>query len=251
MCKIQLRRIFFVIILLMAIPVWLRAVDEKENLPLTRIPLKLSGKSDSHGWKVIQFQNKPPNKVVSDKDGLHIAVESSADLLAYCLNEPVDVNGILLQGSVTDLPKIPEDKRQGDEDADDFAIRFGLIVSGTKKLSKIEKSFAPELIKRLCELVPDSQGIGHVLFLNLANDPPPEWGKRTHPIGRGLLREQVGCVKKAPGDFTMKVEFPQPCTVLALCIISDGDDTKSNFRVTVGNIQLNPKRKKQCPKAKP
>jgi len=253
MCKVQLRRIFFVIILLMVIPVCLRAVDEKENLPLTRIPLKLSGKSDSHeqGWKIIQFQNKSPNKVVSDKDGLQIAVKSSANLLAYCLNEPVDVNGVLLQGSVTDLPKIPEDKRQGDEDADDFAIRFGLIVSGAKKLSKIEKTFAPELIKRLCELVPSSHGIDHVLFLNMANDPPPEWRKRTHPIGRGLLREQVVCVKKEPGGFTIKVEFQKPCTVLALCIISDGDDTKSNFGVTVRNIQLNPKRKKQCDKTKP
>ncbi|MHC4203553.1 MAG: hypothetical protein ACYSTT_02810 [Planctomycetota bacterium] len=230
----------------MAIPVWLIAVDEKENFRLTQIPLKLSGKSDSHeqGWKVIRFQNKPPNKVISDEDGLRIGVESSANLLAYCLNGPVDVNSVLLQGLVTGFPRIPEDKRQGDKKADDFALRFGLVISGTKKLGKIERCFAPELIKRLCELVPKSQGIDHVLFLNLANNPPPKWRKRTHPVGKGLLQEQICSIKNEPGDFRIKVTFQKPYNVLALCIICDGDDTKSKYQVTINKIQLNPKREK-------
>jgi hypothetical protein len=253
MCKIKFRFIFFVIILTMAIPACSKAVDKKDNLQLTRIPLNLSGKSDSNeqGWKVIRFQNKPPNKVVSDEGGLHISVESSANLLAYCLKENVDVNGVLLQGSITGFPIIPEDKQQGDKQADDFAIRLGLVISGAKKLSKIEKCFAPELIKRLCELAPNSQGINHVLFLNMANDPPPEWRKRTHPVGKGLLREQICSIKDEPGDFRIKVTFQKPYDVSALCIICDGDDTKSKYQITINNIQLNPIREKECTKTKP
>jgi len=246
------RFVFLVIILLLATPAWSNAVTKKENPHLIRIPLKLTDKLDSreHGWKVIQFRSKPPNKVVSDKDGLHIGVDCSVNLLAYCLNEPVEVNGVLLRGSVTGLPRIQENRRQGDKKADDFVIRIGLVISGTKKLGKIEKLFAPELVKRLCELAPNSQGIDHVLFLNLANDPPPKWRNRIHPIGKGLLRERVACVSNEPGDFTLKVEFQEPYTVLALCIISDGDDTKSKFQVNVKNIQLNPKRRKTCTEAK-
>ena len=229
------------------IPACLDAVDKKEKFRPTEIPLKLLGKSDSReqGWKVIRFQNKPPNKVVSDEDGLHIGVESSADLLAYSFDEPMDVNGVLLHGSVTGLPKIPEGKQQGGKQADDFAIRFGLVISGTKKLSKMDKYFASELVKRMCELVPKSQGIDHVLFLNLANDPPPEWQKRIHPIGKGLIREQICSIKNKPGDFVIKAIFPKPCSVLALCIICDGDDTRSKYRVNVNNIQLNLEEKKQ------
>lgn len=243
---------FAIIMLLLVMPAWSDAVAQKENGPFIQIPLKLSDESDSHeqGWKVIQFRSKPPNKVVSDKDGLHIGVECSVNLLAYCLSEPVQVNGVLLRGAVTGLPKIQGNRRQGDKKADDFAIRIGLVISGTKKLSKIEKLFAPELVKRLCELAPNSEGIDHVLFLNLANDPPPKWRNRIHPIGKGLLRERIGCVKNEPGDFTLKVEFQKPYTVLALCIISDGDDTKSKYQVTVRNIQLNPKRRKTCTEAK-
>ncbi|MHC4243153.1 MAG: hypothetical protein ACYSU4_12170, partial [Planctomycetota bacterium] len=234
------RFVFLVIILLLVIPAWSNAANRKENPHVIQIPLKLANKlnSSEYGWKVVQFRNKPPNKIVSDKNGLHIGVEYSVNLLAFCLNEPLEVNGILLHGSVTGLPKIQEHRQQGDKKADDFAIRIGLVISGTKKLSKIEKFFAPELVKRLCELAPNSQGIDHVLFLNLANDPPPKWRNRTHPIGKGLIRERVVCVINEPGDFTLKVNFKKPYTVLALCIICDGDDTKSKFQVNVRNIVL-------------
>ena len=242
-CRCRLA--ILVTIVLLTTPAWSNAVTKKENLHSIQIPLKLSrSKSHEHCWKVVRFQNKLSNKIESDKEGLHIGVESSVNLLTYCFNEPVDVNSVFLQGSVTGLPRIPENRQQGDKNADDFAIRFGLVISGTKKLSKIEKLFAPELVKRLCELAPNSQGIDHVLFLNLANDPPPKWRNRIHPVGKGLLRERIACVSNELGDFTLKVEFQQPCTVLALCIISDGDDTKSKYRVTIRNIQLNPKTKK-------
>ncbi len=250
---IQCRRrlAFLVTIVLLTTPAWSNAIAKKENLRSIQIPLKLSkSKNNEHCWKVIQFQNKLPNKIVSDKEGLHIGVDSSVNLLAYCLDEPVDVNGVLLHGTVTGLPRIRENKQQGDKKADDFAIRFGLVISGTKKLSKIDKLFAPELVKRLCELAPNSKGIDHVLFLNLANDPPPKWRNRIHPVGRGLLRERVVCISNEQGDFTLKAEFQQPCTVLALCIISDGDDTKSKYQVTVRNIQLNPKWEKACSEGK-
>jgi len=247
------RLVFLVIILLLATLVWSNAVTKKDNPHLIQVPLKLYDKSDSHeqGWKVVQFRNKPPNKIVSDKDGLHIGVDCSVDLLAYCLNEPAEVNGVLLRGSVTGLPGIKENQRQGDKQADDFAIRFGLVISGTRKLGPMEKLFAPDWVKHLCELAPNSQGIDHILFLNLVNDPPPKWRSRIHPVGKGLLREQVGCVKNGAGDFTLKVGFQKPCTVLALCIISDGDDTKSKYRVTVRNIQLNPQKRKIRTEAKP
>ncbi|MFC1781148.1 hypothetical protein ACFLZ8_02665 [Planctomycetota bacterium] len=237
----------------MATPAWSNAVTIKENPHLIQIPLKLTDKLDSqeHGWKVIQFQSKPPNKIVSDKEGLHIGVECSVSLLAYYPNKPVKVNGVLLHGSVTGLPKIQENRLQGDKKSDDFAIRIGLVISGTKKLGKIEKLFASEFVKRICELTPNSEGIDHVLFLNLANYPPPKWQNRIHPIGKGLIRERVACVSNEPGDFTLKIEFEEPYTVLALCIISDGDHTKSKYKVTVRNIQLNPRKTEFQPEANP
>lgn len=250
--KSRLQLMLLVIAFLSVALAWSNVIAEKGNIHTIQIPLKLIKKSEkkSQGWKIIQFENKQPNKVISNKKGLHINVKSSANLLAYCFNEPVDINSVLLQGSFTGLPKIQENKQQGDKTADDFAIRFGLVFSGTKKPSPIDKLFASELVKRLCELVPSSQGIDRVLFLNLANDPPPKWRERIHPIGKGLIHEKVCCIADKPGDFMLRAEFLKPSAILALCIICDGDDTNSKFEINIKNIQLNPKSKKACTETK-
>ena len=238
--------ILAVIMLLPAVPTRSDSVDDKENGQMLRIPLKLCKDTDGQGqgWKVLRFKNRLPNKVVCDEHGLHIKVKCSANLLVYGLESQTQVHSVVLQGAVTGLPRIPEGKRQGDKKADDFAIRFGLVIAGKKRLNPIEKLFAPELVKHLFEQAPKSQGLDHVCFLNLANDPPPKWKERIHPIGKGLLREQIACIKGTPGDFTLKAEFKEPCEVLALCIISDGDHTKSEYQVTIKDIRLNPKRRK-------
>lgn len=239
--------IFAVIMLLPAVAVRPDSVEDKENGQMLRIPLKLSKDTNGHGqgWKVLRFKNRLPNKVICDEKGLHIKVKCSANLLVYGLDKQTDVNSVVLEGTVTGLPRIPKGKRQGDKKADDFAIRFGLVMAGKKRLNRIEKLFAPELVKHLFEQAPKSQGLDHVLFLNLANDPPPKWQKRIHPISKGLLREQIACIKGTSGDFTIKAEFKEPCEVLALCIICDGDHTKSEFQVTIKDIRLNPKRRKE------
>jgi hypothetical protein len=45
--------------------------------------------------------------------------------------------------------------------------------------------------------------------------------------------------------FTKQAGLQKPCEVLALCIISDGEHTRSEYQVTVKNIQLNPKMRKE------
>ena len=239
--------IFTAMVLLIAVPASSDTVDEDGKGRMLRIPLALCKDTDGkgQGWKVLRFKNRLPNKVSCDGKGLHVNVKRSAGLLVFGFDKQTDVNSVVLEGTVTGLPQIAKGREQGDKKTDDFAIRFGLVLPGKKRLNSIEKIFAPELVRHLFAQAPKSQGIDHVLFLNLANDPPPKWKERIHPIGKGLLREQVACVKGTAGDFTIKVEFKKPCQVLALCIICDGDHTKSEFQMTVKDIRLNPKRRKE------
>ncbi len=219
--------------------------SEEDNEEYIQIPLRLAEKSGDaeRGWEIFRFEEVPPNKIEADEDGLEIHVQSSAGLLTYCFKEETEVRRVLVEGSVTGLPSIPEGQVQGDEQADDFAIRFGLVISGKRKLSRTERYFASELVKRLSELVPKSQGVDHALFLNLANDPPPEWQERTHPLGNGMIRERIASTQNCAGKFTIDVKFEKPLKVLALCIVNDGDHTNSRYKVMLKNIQLNPKTK--------
>ena len=63
----------------------LRSRAGKQREETIRIPLKLCDKSDSspQGWKVVRFEKIPPNKTTSDEEGLHIRIQSSANLLAW------------------------------------------------------------------------------------------------------------------------------------------------------------------------
>jgi len=216
-----------------------------KNSKAVRVPLKLADKSSDsgRGWEAIRFENIPPNKVKADENGLHIRVQSSAGLLTYCFKEETQVRRVLVEGSVTGLPNIPEGQVQGDKEADDFAIRFGLVISGKRKLSRTERYFASELVKRLSELVPKSHGVDHALFLNLANDPPPKWQERTHRLGDGMIRERIASIQDCAGKFTIDVKFEKSLKVLALCIVNDGDHTDSRFKVILKNIRLNPQTK--------
>lgn len=241
-----------VMILLPAVSSLSEADRHDKNSDTFRVPLRLADESSSPDrcWKIVRFQNVPPNEVRADKDGLHIRVQSSADLLAYCFDKQMQVRSVLVCGSVAGLPVIPKGQVQGDDKADDFAIRFGLVVAGKRKLNRRERFFASELVKRLSELVPKSQGIDHALFLNLANDPGPKWRKRTHSLGRGMIQEQIACVSSGPGQFTIDVQLDKPLNVLALCIVSDGDHTESSFQLTVNDILLNSESKKSKEAAK-
>ncbi|MHC4681183.1 MAG: hypothetical protein ACYTEK_21085, partial [Planctomycetota bacterium] len=239
---------FLVLAMMMLLPVRplrLATAAPPEKANAIRIPLRICDESDSSetGWKAVGFRGKPANKVSADKQGLHIKVQHSVSLLVHCLSEQAKVHSVVMRGAVTGLPEIPEGREQGDEEADDFAVRLGLVVPGTRKPGPVENLFVPELVRRLCELTPDSKGIDHVLFLNLANDPSPKWRRRIHPLGKGLLREEITCTKTAAGDFILRAEFKEPLAAFALCICCDGDDTQSEYRVTVTEIQLNPDEK--------
>jgi hypothetical protein len=239
--------VFIAITLLWAESVRSDTDGEKIELETLRIPLRLSRDPNNceQGWKMLEFKNRPANKVASDEKGLHIKVHCSASLLVYGLEDQTDVNSVVVDGAVTGLPRIAEGKEQGCRNADDFAIRFGLVVPGRKRLNPLEKLFAPELVRHLFEQAPNARGLDHVLFLNMANDPPPEWRKRNHRIGNGLLRERIVCLQKTAGEFRLEAEFEEPLDVLALCIICDGDHTQSEFQVTVKDIRLNPRRRKE------
>ena len=166
---------FLLILLFAAVPAWSSNTIRKDKENNIKIPLMLLSESDSHpeGWKAIPFQNSPANKVVFNNDGLHIEVQCSSSLLVYCLGRKTDIHRIRLIGKVTGLPRIPEGREQGDEKADDFAIRLGLVLSGEKTLGSVKKLFASDFVKYLSQMIPKRQGIDHILFLNLANDPPP------------------------------------------------------------------------------
>lgn len=200
------------------------------------VPLQL----DNHSWQSLTYKNIKANTVSQTDNGFHIAVSASASPLIYVFEKPLTIQDIKVLGKMGQLPVIPKGVHQGDKGADDFPFRLGLVMAGEKTLNFAEKLIAPKWVQTLYELAPKGTGVDHILFLNLANlGISPSWKQRNHPRSKGLFKETI--VKQIAPDqqFDLSYSLPQPASVLALWISSDGDDTASSYELTLDSISLN------------
>ena len=127
--------------------------------------------------------------------------------------------------------------QQGAPGADDYALRIGLVESGTRRLGWFQRLAAPSWVKRLFALAPADTGISRVQFLNVAESPGHVGSARQHP-GSDLLYEHVVTAIDPEGRFAIDYTLERATSVLALWLGSDGDDTSSTFSVTLERLEL-------------
>lgn len=189
------------------------------------------------GWKHETYSRIPSNQVSISEKGLLVQIKKSASPLIYNLKSQKVVSAIQFSGDFLSLPRFSDLSRQGEKGADDFALRFGLIVPGDKKLSGVKKLFAPEWVKQLYKQVPDELGLDYIYFFNIVQNAALLGKKRQHP-NSDLIQEEFIAVAQQPGPFKFSHILKQPLKVLALWISIDGDDTQSHFDVLLSKIEL-------------
>ena len=191
---------------------------------------------DDESWQVLSYRNIPSHVVDFSTLELRIQVDRSAAPLVYPLSAPMAVARLTVRGRVDgDLRVEPE--RQGEEGFDDYVLRAGLVLTGSRRLGGFRRMFAPEWVKRLYALALPNQGISNVRFFNVGTDPGQIGQRRVHPLS-DLLEEEVVAVPRADGTFELDVSLTPPVEALAVWLSSDGDDTGSVFTVLVESITL-------------
>jgi hypothetical protein len=201
----------------------------------TSVPLQL----DNPQWQALKYKNIRANRVSQIKGGLQIEIDSSASPLIFVFDEPQTIRDISVMGKMGRLPIIPKGVQQGDKGADDFPFRLGLVLEGEKNLNFGQKLIATEWVKILFALAPSGTGIDHVKFLNLANPGYIGWQQREQAGGKGLFTETIVNQVKPEENFDLNYTLPMPESVIAIWISADGDDTKSNFSLSVNSISFN------------
>ena len=204
------------------------------------IPLRLQSEANPVGWRVLSYGKGKQNVVSEQSQGLKIAVDDSAGLMIFGFHQVKRYSGIRFQSLVDDLVKIKPRKRQGSRGADDYVLRVGLIFTGNRKLSAMEKRLAPAWVKELVGLYPEGYGIGGLRLYNVENGRGSGWTRRIHPSGRGLVEERRVLLLKNPGKIDPQITFENPLEVCGLWISCDGDDTDSNFNVLISQIEMIP-----------
>ena len=196
------------------------------NLPLGR----------TISWQFMSYRKIPPNTFSATPAGLEIGVASSAAPAVFPLTNQLQVTELRVSGKITGSLKVPPDK-QGQKGFDDYAIRVGLVESGSRTLNWSEKLISADWVKSLFSLAPRGTGISKIHFFNVGTDPMQVGFTRTHPLS-DLIVETVVAVPDSDGHFTFTNRFARPMNVIAVWIACDGDDTKSTFAVTLNKVEL-------------
>lgn len=186
-------------------------------------------------WHALSFGKRPANEITFANGALKIGVKGTSSPLFYHFDESVWVRSAFVDGTASGLPVLPADKTEGVREADDFALRFGIVLEGSETLNWLERIFAPGWLKQLTDLFP-AKGFGGVEFLTLAQKTAVGT-RREHPTS-DKLHEEVAGLKTEPGPFTLEKVFGEPLKAMGLWIQSDGDDTKSSFDLVVKSITL-------------
>jgi hypothetical protein len=189
------------------------------------------------GWEVLSFSRIAPNEVTFGATGLRIDVRRSAGPIVYPLPTPLIVSRVRAKGFVSQHLVLSAPSVQGQGGADDYAIRVGLVESGTRRLGRLQRVAAAAWVKRLFALAPDGAGISQVRFLNVAEPGGRVGAVRRHPLS-DLLYEQVVTTVDVERRFAIDHLLERPTQVVALWLSSDGDDTASTFSVTLEQLEL-------------
>ena len=188
-------------------------------------------------WTVLSFNNIRPNEVSVADGALHIKVRGSASPLIYKFDEPTRITGVTVIASWNGELRIPAGATEGDENADDFVLKFGIVEAGDRRLNWFQRRIAADWIKQLFKLAPKDSGVNRINFLSTTQQQERLGASRMHPLS-DLLYETPVLYLDTPGPFVMTHEFPEPVESLGLWVSVDGDNTGSNFDLRLERITL-------------
>ena len=193
--------------------------------------------ADLAAWKVLSFRNIAANTVTVNDGVMNIAVDKSASPLVYKLAAPLTVTAVTVDANWSGALKLPENTVQGEDGADDFVLKLGIVEAGDRKLNWLQRRIAADWLQQLFKLAPPGTGVRRINFLSTTQQQALVGSARVHPLNDLLYETRVTWLP-SPGEFTMTYRFPEPVDVLGLWISADGDDTASHFDLQIRRITL-------------
>jgi len=189
----------------------------------------------SQEWVELKYKNIPANTVTYNSSSIDIKVNQSASPLVHKLSEPLMIEEFDFQLKVSgEIPAKPNEKI-----GEDSFFRLGLVATGDKKLNWWEKKLASDWVLKLFSMAPKGIGLDKIYFFNVGSQASQLGSQRLHPKS-DLMLEKIIAAKKTGTEEVLEVNhrLSQPLNVVALWISSDGDDTKSQFSVTLQKLSL-------------
>ena len=187
-------------------------------------------------WQILQYRKIATNQVDFSDTGMTIDVDASASPLIYPLDEPMTITRVEVRGRLSETLKV-DSSRQGDNEHDDFSLKIGLVVSGDKQLSRLQRLVKPDWVVTLFEQAPAGTGIDNVYVLNAVQGPQRLHRQRVHPLSELIVENNVWLLDQA-GAFELLHQLEKPLEVVAVWLSSDGDNSGSTFTTRIDRLVL-------------
>lgn len=189
------------------------------------------------GWQHLKYRNIPQNRVQFDKETLKVEVQKSASPLFFGFSEIKMVTGFQVKGVRSPKLRLSDPQQQGNGDNDDFALRFGLVVSGTNRLTMMQRAFAPDWIVQIEKSLPKSIGVGGIEFFNVAESSVAFGKKRVNSATKNIYETNL-VVPNEMGNFILHKKLAEALNVVGIFLSFDGDNSKSDFKIEISNLEI-------------
>lgn len=188
-------------------------------------------------WQVLAYSGIKPNTVIFTDKSLTINVDQSASPLIYPITKPKIFKEVTIDADLIGTLKLNANKQQGSKGNDDFTLAIGVVYQGSKKLGFFKRQMAAAWVKKLFTLAPKNVGVSHVEFYMVYQD------KRLANLNlvkkkSDLIVDNYIIAQPKNGKITTTIKILADKKVLALWLASDGDDTKSKFKIKINELIL-------------
>lgn len=180
----------------------------------------------------IEFRRIKPNVHTFHDQHLQIAVDNSASFLMKPFHEVRKISKITFSWRSEGVPEIKNAQHEEQRPGDDAVFKLGLLLEGDDALSN---PFLPSWMKRVEKLLNFPSENMIYLVADAKHASGEQW---PNPYNDRI--SMIAMMSEDNGDGWRKASysFDVPVNVVALWLMSDGDNTDSSFTAHIKNVLI-------------
>ncbi len=167
---------------------------------------------------------------------LQIEVDGSASFLMKPFDHVRQISHVSFEWRSDGRPQIKNAQHEEQRAGDDAVFKLGLLLKTDDALpSPLPNPFLPSWMKRVDELLKFPSENMIYLVVDAKHAANVQW---TNPYNRRVTMIAIDSFNDKQGWWQSSYDFEVPVNVVALWLMSDGDNTDSRFTAYIKNIKI-------------
>ena len=180
----------------------------------------------------IEFGRIPANKITITDSTVTFNVMKSASFLMQGFDKVMPVKQVDLSWKSEGRPALRDTDQEKQKAGDDAVVKLGLLLRAEKERFN---PFLPAWMKQVREGLSYPSEMMIYLVADSRHDAGQRWAN--HYNERITMISMLD-VQNMDGWYQSSIEFDEPVEVVAIWLMSDGDNTGSSFVTTVREVIL-------------